>query len=231
MIKSGRTFHCNFCARCVEKFDHHCSFINNCLGYRNHKFFLAFIFSYLAYFITSTTSAAMSFSTHATDPFSFNTELDYAFRIGALAFNVTQLIPLFYQIKEQIRKLCKKSSKFEGVRSHRNPNAFSSLGSNLGGGGSNLGDSTIWRGHTMQRSFLTVVETNTGFWYNLKQTLRYKPSTQEELRAFLFSESERFSTFVVKYRKRKEKEGESKTREPPKGLGLPKDGKDSHYTY
>jgi hypothetical protein len=96
VIKSGRTFHCNFCCRCVEKFDHHCSFINNCLGYRNHKFFLCFIFAYLAYFITSTTAAVMSFSTHATDPISFNTELDYAFRIAALAFNVTQLIPLAY---------------------------------------------------------------------------------------------------------------------------------------
>jgi hypothetical protein len=65
-----------------------------------------------------------------------------------------------------------------------------------------------------------VVETKTGFWHNLKQTLKYKPSTQEELRAFLFSESERFSTFVVKYRKRKDKEGQN-SREPPKGLGLP----------
>ena len=45
-IKSETSFHCTICNKCVEHFDHHCPFINNCLGYRNHKYFLAFIFLY-----------------------------------------------------------------------------------------------------------------------------------------------------------------------------------------
>ena len=46
VIKSESSFHCTICNRCVELFDHHCPFINNCLGHRNHKYFLSFIFLY-----------------------------------------------------------------------------------------------------------------------------------------------------------------------------------------
>ena len=46
VIKSETSFHCTICNRCVENFDHHCPFINNCLGYRNHKYFISFIFLY-----------------------------------------------------------------------------------------------------------------------------------------------------------------------------------------
>ena len=43
--------HCNFCNKCVQKFDHHCVFVNNCLGYRNHKWFLLFLISFTTYMV------------------------------------------------------------------------------------------------------------------------------------------------------------------------------------
>jgi len=51
VIKSETSFHCTICNRCVELFDHHCPFINNCLGYRNHKYFVSFIFLFSFYLL------------------------------------------------------------------------------------------------------------------------------------------------------------------------------------
>jgi len=52
-----RAHHCLLCEVCVLRMDHHCPWINNCVGYRNHKFFLLLgIYACLASFTALATS-------------------------------------------------------------------------------------------------------------------------------------------------------------------------------
>ena len=49
MIRDIRTFHCNICGICVEKHDHHCERVSNCIGVYNYKKFFIFVNSSIIY--------------------------------------------------------------------------------------------------------------------------------------------------------------------------------------
>ena len=62
VVRTDRSRHCSICNRCIERFDHHCPWINNCVGISNHGVFMMFLVSMMALLSTTLGSLILNFN-------------------------------------------------------------------------------------------------------------------------------------------------------------------------
>lgn len=72
IVRSPLTRHCVICNKCVERYDHHCPWIDSCVGVRNHNYFFALLITVFTDFIISICLSIM-----ASIVLMFNTNLSY----------------------------------------------------------------------------------------------------------------------------------------------------------
>lgn len=77
IIKSTRSKHCDICNRCVEKFDHHCYYISNCVGKSNIRLFAVFLVCLVLYLIFQNTIHTMI----SLAKIEYNKEYDFIYKI------------------------------------------------------------------------------------------------------------------------------------------------------
>lgn len=84
--KPDRTHHCSICDSCVLKMDHHCPWLNNCVGFYNYKYFVLFVgwgAVYCAYFCATTVPSIVEL---------FKADLGSGFGSGELQMGLAVLI-------------------------------------------------------------------------------------------------------------------------------------------
>ena len=61
IVRTDESRHCSICNKCVERYDHHSPWINNCVGEGNRGVYLSFLLSMLALLGTSLISLILNF--------------------------------------------------------------------------------------------------------------------------------------------------------------------------
>jgi len=102
-LRPARAHHCSICGRCVLKMDHHCPWVNNCVGLYNQKHFVLFLFYILVsclYTFALLIIRAMYCSQDREADLCYRSRSDAAFDLflGVIAFFVGIVFALFVSV-------------------------------------------------------------------------------------------------------------------------------------
>lgn len=124
---SIRAKHCGDCNRCVEKFDHHCRWLNNCVGELNYStFFKLIIFVWCQSFMHNVTNMVILVFFYSEHEEVCDTHLSFFGRTLftefsillyiAIIFNIITLLFLTHLILYHIRLIYRGMTTFEYIK-------------------------------------------------------------------------------------------------------------------
>ena len=115
LVRDIRTFHCDKCGLCIEKHDHHCGYLSNCVGVYNYrKFFIFIIIALIHVSIISFTCIHYIFNFAGTPD--ANYEWIIIFVIITLLFGGIFAFFIFWMIVQHIVTIVKNRTTREFIK-------------------------------------------------------------------------------------------------------------------